>query len=287
MGVVGGFVLGFTRELARIYVTASMASWIIEKKYRNSLTKEGPMRGVFDAQSLDLSHLNPVKVSYEPKAIRSEAIQVTPENIGKLSLEFEEELYHDGSSGLPYFAISVKRFDLREPDGQKAPRHLYVRVTDWIVSLWDEIHVFRNNVMLNTFTFDDYGPLDGDDGSADYSDTRGQHSKKLVSLARPYAPEPLGLNTPMNVQPVDWETGIVKTFRPSQRVRVTGTDDVGMVTVVDVERPDGSVGVEVLLDRSDRPFIFDPNNLEHMDFQPNSGVVEGPEGTQLMPRVDE
>jgi hypothetical protein len=111
------------------------------------------MRPVYDARSLDLSHLNPDRVSYDHKEIHTEAIQVTPENIGKLSLEFEEELFYD-QGGRPYFVFSAKRFDPDAVDGQQPPHELYVRLTDWIVPLWDELHIFRDPIFRNTFTFD-------------------------------------------------------------------------------------------------------------------------------------
>jgi len=165
MGLVGGFILNVVRETTRIYATAVIASWIISKNQ-----KEGIMRPVYDARSLNLSHLNPVSVSYHPKSIHTEAIQVTPDNIGKLSLEFEEELFYE-HDGRPYFVFSAKRFDANEPDGQQAPNELYVRLTDWIVPLWDELHIFRNAIFQATFDFDEPMP--------------GLHSAP-VSLARPF-----------------------------------------------------------------------------------------------------
>lgn len=275
MGVVGHFVLGFTRELARMYVTASMASWILDKKYRNALTKEGTMRRVFDAQTLNLSHLNPAKVSYDPQDIHTEAIQVTPENIGKLSLEFMEELFYDDlNGGRPYFVFSAKRFDAEEPNEQVMPTELTVRLTDWIVPLWDELHVFRDVIFQHTFTFDFEGG--------------GQHSKGVVALARPYVDgPPLGLNTPMSVPAVNFE----HKFQPNDRVYVKGSKDYGIVTVVDVEIKVGDhsvAGVEVKHD-SGHYVEHTPNELEFIPdpFHPNMGHVEGPTGTGILPRVDE
>lgn len=267
MGRIRGFILSAAREAARIYLTATIASRMIKMADKQwvELKEEGTMRPVFDAQSLDLSHLNPDIVSYEPKAIRTEALQVTLENIGKLSLEFEEELFYD-VNGRPYFMFSAKRFDAGEPDGQQPPSELCVRLTDWIIPLWDEIHIFRDGIFKHTFAFE-----------ADSSESGGLHSKGPVSLARPYVPEPPVLTNP----------GAFNMFKPSERVRHSHTGDVGVVTVVDVERPDGSRGVEVLLDNADRPFVFDPSNLEHLEFGSAQGIVEGPSGTSVIPRIDE
>jgi hypothetical protein len=286
MKKVGGFIFNIAVETVRIYVTAWVAAGMVAD--RNIVSaKEGTMRAVFDAQSLDLSHLDPAKVSYEPKNIHTEAIYVTPENIGKLSLEFEEELFYD-VDGRAYFVFSAKRFDSHEPDGQKAPNELYVRLTDWIVPLWDELHVFRNVLFQNTFTFDfEHG---------------GQHSA-MASLARPYVSyEEDGVMTvapvlaPKVVPVVDYDIRMGDGSRlpsadsliPNDRVYVRGTRQYGTVTVVDVDMGGGLSGIEVKLDDGVyRTFVQGDLDLYDRKYDANSGEVEGPGGTQIMPRVDE
>lgn len=115
------------------------------------VTKEGNMR-IFTAESVNLSHLNPGRYSYEPKNIHVEAVYVTPENIGKLSLEFEEELFYD-VTGRPYFAFDAER---RSVDDGESPEtsQLYVRLTDWIVPLRGELHIYRDQTFQSTFTPD-------------------------------------------------------------------------------------------------------------------------------------
>lgn len=103
---------------------------------------------IFTAESVDLSHLNPGRYSYEPKNIHIQAVQVTPENIGKLSLEFEEELYYD-AQGRPYFVFTAERVQVE--GGELANQVLYARVTDWIVPLRGELHIYRDITFQNTF----------------------------------------------------------------------------------------------------------------------------------------
>jgi hypothetical protein len=96
-----------------------------------------------------------VKVSYEPKKIHTEAIQATIENIGKLSLEFEEELFYD-PHGNPYFCFTAAR---GLDDLATEPAELYVRLGNWILPLRDELHVFSDTIFQHTFTMaDDFAP---------------------------------------------------------------------------------------------------------------------------------
>lgn len=115
--------------------------------------KETPMAPVYDAESLDLSHLYPVRIRYAPRDINAEAIQANQYTIGKLALEFEAELFE--LDGIPYFRFDAKRFDPSEPDGQLMPTRLRVRLNDWIVPLWGELHVFSDNMLKNTFELEE------------------------------------------------------------------------------------------------------------------------------------
>ena len=122
-------------------------------------TKEGIMAGISSAD-VSLSHLNPIPCDYHHKAIHTEAIQVTLENIGKLSLEFEEELFY-GPDGRPFFVFDAQRGE--NVDGGEVTQ-LYVRVTDWIVPLRGEIHIYREQTFWTTFDLptavseDDFAP---------------------------------------------------------------------------------------------------------------------------------
>lgn len=113
----------------------------------------------YDPVSLNLLHLAPRNVSYIPKGIHTEAIFVTIENIGKLSLEFEAEILYSQQNGLPYFMVTLARqLDHDTPEtGMTGTTRVAIRVNDWIVPLRNEIHVYRDDLFENTFTFDDEG----------------------------------------------------------------------------------------------------------------------------------
>lgn len=153
MRFVGNFILPVAREAARIYLAAALASRMIKQadKQWEQIVKEGSMDAL-NAESVNLIHLQPELVSYEPKGIHTEALQVTSENIGKLSLEFEKELLYD-NQGRPFFFFAAQRFDSNLDDIDGAAE-LFVRVTDWIVPLRGEIHIFRDLIFKNTFAFD-------------------------------------------------------------------------------------------------------------------------------------
>lgn len=204
---------------------------------------------IFTAESVDLSHLNPGLYSYEPKNIHIQAVQVTPENIGKLSLEFEEEMFYD-QQGRPYFVFTAERKSVEE--GGEQVSELYVRLTDWIVPLRGELHIYRDITFQNTFT--------GEFG-------KGNH-RAAPTLARPYVDE-LSLNTPMTVRPVDFQirSGELPSiapykFSPDDRVHVVKTGDRGIVTVLNVEH-EGRMMIEVKLDNGDYRY-FDESDLDYV-----------------------
>jgi hypothetical protein len=108
--------------------------------------EEGTM--IFSGKDFQVYHLGSVAVSYPPRSINTQAIQVTPQNIGALSLEFKVGL-HYSTDGSPYIKIHVER----EPftSGPKRTVELMIFVDDWIVVLWDELHIFQDVEFKNTF----------------------------------------------------------------------------------------------------------------------------------------
>lgn len=274
MGFVGGLILNAAREAARIYIISAIVSRMIRiaDEQWELISKEGTMREVFDAQSLNLSHLNPVRISYDPKDIHTEGIQVTELNIGMLSLEFQEELFYD-VDGRPYFVFTAKRFNDGEPDGQNPPHELYVRLTDWIVPLWDELHVFRHGIFVSTFTFDDPHPSIMDAA-------RNSSDPELSSFAQKVA------DMKFTVPPMS----VVRQYKfaPNDRVYDNISNNHAIVTVVDVDLGDGTFGIEILLNNGTYRHVHE-NDLDFVPdpFQPHSGNVEGPSGTSIMPRVED
>lgn len=92
-------------------------------------------------------YLGAVSVSYPPKDINTEAIQVVPGNIGALSVELQTELCYR-NDGAPFIEIEVGRGTEQNP---KPDRFVSIRPGDWIVVLWDELHVFRDFEFKSTF----------------------------------------------------------------------------------------------------------------------------------------
>ena len=89
-------------------------------------------------------------VSYPPKKINTVAVKVTPENIGALSIEFEAELMYEPETDEPYFFATFYR------PGDSESRNsveVEIRADDWLVVLWDQYRVFRDNEFKNTFRF--------------------------------------------------------------------------------------------------------------------------------------
>lgn len=112
---------------------------------------------ILTAEDFDsLYHLGSVQVTYSPRNINTEAIQVTKENIGALSVELRQDLRY-GDDGQPFFSCDAARKDKKET-GQAPYTVMNVRVGDWVVVLWDELHVFRDYEFKHTFDFVDPKP---------------------------------------------------------------------------------------------------------------------------------
>lgn len=105
----------------------------------------------FDA----VHHLGALPVSYPPRDINTEAIQVLPENIGALTVEFHEDLRYE-ENGRPYFIFVADRTTDEDPD--KPPAVLRVCLDYWIVVLWGQLHVFRDFEFKSTFNVKHSGP---------------------------------------------------------------------------------------------------------------------------------
>lgn len=108
---------------------------------------------IFNAENFDIFRMGSIAVSYSPKHINTVAALVTPENIGAMSLEFESELYYN-SDGEPYFKAKVSRKHSSIADFS---RELTIYEGDWLVILWNEIRIFRQEEFEKTFQVD-HGP---------------------------------------------------------------------------------------------------------------------------------
>jgi hypothetical protein len=254
---VRGASIGVLAVYAIEYATRRGAFLALMDVHQGKTQKEGTIMKIFSAQTLSLNHLNPVKVSYEPKKIHTEAIQATIENIGKLSLEFEEELFYD-PHGDPYFCFTAAR---GLDDLATEPAELYVRLGNWILPLRDELHVFSDIIFQHTFTVtNDFAP-----------GGRGTWT----------------VNTPMNVPAISMVGELRRNFKPNDPVRVKKTGATAIVTVVDVDRGEGlRRGVEILMDNGGEYYTMDELDIELVNFVSDSGEISGPSGTHVMPRVE-
>lgn len=108
---------------------------------------------IFNAENFHIFRLGAVPVSYPPKYINTVALLVTPENIGALSLELEGELRYNVEAE-PYFNTWVSRKSAEVEGGSVC---LTVYEGDWLVILWNEIRIFRQEEFEKTFQVD-HGP---------------------------------------------------------------------------------------------------------------------------------
>lgn len=101
-------------------------------------------------EEFNIYSLGAEAVSYHLKNIHTLALQVTREKIGGLSLELEVELTY-GIEGEPRLSFWAARGTKNEPEND---RNIIVQPGDWLVILWDEIHMFKDEDFRSTFSFD-------------------------------------------------------------------------------------------------------------------------------------
>lgn len=102
---------------------------------------------IFSAADFTGYHLGTIPVSYPPKNIYTQALQVLHENIGAIALEMQRELFYN-EAGLPYVTFQARRGTDEDP---RNPEVLTLRATNWLVVLGDELHVFRDFEFKATF----------------------------------------------------------------------------------------------------------------------------------------
>lgn len=99
-----------------------------------------------EAADVDLSNFSPVLVEYGPKDIHAQAAKVTEDNIGQFALEFELDVNYPfpNRTGLPYMTFLATR-------AHEEPIELTVSTNEWVVLIWGEIHIFRDDLFKKTF----------------------------------------------------------------------------------------------------------------------------------------
>lgn len=243
---------------------------------------------IFNAENIDLRHLNPLEVVGGTMLLRTQAIPIGMDNIGALTLVFETELC--SSDNCLCFDIFVERRDIV---GNVVTVSRTFSLGDWIVPLRGELHRFPDEVFKNTFKIEErptgilYEP--GQEPkptpiprmSWDEDGAYGEIAVKSFEVPRHMLAQPTG----GQVQYVDGS--FEPKFKVNHRVYLRETDDYGTVTVVDIEMiGTDELGVEVKLDNG-MYRTLSPQQLELQvtGFEPQS-PAEGPSGTQVMPRVE-
>lgn len=231
---------------------------------------------MFDPRSVNLIHFSPRRVAYKPKKIRTEAIQVTLENVGKLCLEFSADLMYSGE--MPWFSFMAIRY---KQDGLAGvPRDVIVRVGDWLVPLWNELHLFRDREFQNTF-FEE--PAEVQSHELDFRQEPLPTSARFSANDRVVIRETRDLGTVIffdgdktydvrldntgqrhsfaesKLEFADYDANL--RFCVKDRVMVGETGDAGTVVDCNVDRGDGTLGYEVQLDNTGQNYVFSEEEL--------------------------
>lgn len=101
---------------------------------------------VFNPRTIDLSYLDWSEYIFARKALATYAVavQVIPENIGQLAIEFGSEIFRGGPNEM-YFTAVVER------DGGKTATGLTFHLNDWLMIMDEQFHCFPDVVFSNTF----------------------------------------------------------------------------------------------------------------------------------------
>jgi len=103
-------------------------------------------------ENMDLTDFVVGRFRYDRKGIVTDAIQVTPENIAMLALEFETDLWYD-NLGEPSFAFNAERLSSGSnmPPDTRGYNRLTVHPSDWLLHLREEFHLLRDYQFIHTF----------------------------------------------------------------------------------------------------------------------------------------
>jgi hypothetical protein len=98
------------------------------------------------ASDVDLSNFSPLVVNYGPKDLHAIAAKVTEDNIGKFAIEFELDVLYPfpNGTGISYLQFMADRT-------ADEPIELTLYPDCWVVTLWGEIHVFKDGLFQKTF----------------------------------------------------------------------------------------------------------------------------------------
>lgn len=101
------------------------------------------------------SHLNNlpvVHVKYIPRNIHTVAVQVTPETIGAMAIEFGAEIERATGSNATWIRTALERDAHLNKDGRVSKLEVVLGYGDWLVDIDGEVRVFPDSVMWTTFS---------------------------------------------------------------------------------------------------------------------------------------
>lgn len=94
-----------------------------------------------------LNNLPVVQVVYAPRNMGTVAVQVTPDTIGAMAIEFGAEVTNNDR----YLYMHV-RLERVNDEGEKFADTKTIRLGDWLVELGNEVHIFPPDIMWKTFS---------------------------------------------------------------------------------------------------------------------------------------
>jgi hypothetical protein len=236
------------------------------------------------ADDLNLRHLVTGSYSYAPKDIHVEAIFVTLENIGALSLEYEADLEWSDEKG-PYFYLKAWRHNETVEDQDYLI--LTVRPDFWLVPLRGEIHLFDDVSFTSTFWDDEEEAKLKDYAKKDAQMTAGLYwiPSNVTRMSRGFEKLPSAGEVPTFPYPQPRETeqaaqqftaehdlrGKFDQFKVGNRIRVKETMRLG--TVYGYADVAGRLLIEVDMDADGLIYQFLPENIEALDVNEAIGAV--------------
>lgn len=211
------------------------------------------MSKTFDARNLMLSHLKTGSFTYYPKEILTDAIFVTKENIGKLSLEFEAELEFDSMFGVHFHANLGRSCG----DEEMHSKDEMIGLNDWIFFLNNEVHVWRDDIFRATF---DTVQCDWPEKPKKIADAPFKVIKE-VSIDM-FGPDKNGVpHTGVVSKKIATAGSLVAKYEIGMEVYVFTRDVSGEIKSIEIDERLGQVRYEIISGLVPKPFWEIESNL--------------------------
>lgn len=101
------------------------------------------------------SHLNNlpvVHVTYIPRNLQTVAVQVTPETLGAMAIEFGAEIERGQGPNQLWIRTTLERDAHLNKDGRISKLEVMLTYGDWLVDIDGEVRIFPESVMWTTFS---------------------------------------------------------------------------------------------------------------------------------------